>query len=184
MRRQRRRAAPFFKPEKKKGSQLADDDFLFASKRKTKRGSSLFFFFFSLPAALCLSLSLHFAAGAAAPPTHGFPCASTGCSSLRSCGVDQGWSRTIAHSTGRPKFFWGRRFFFMAFFFYEREREEASKEREKKKNKLPEKKGKNSLSFPLSHLEPIGEDPLCLLKLGRREGEPGVLVAAEGLELS
>ena len=86
---------------------------------------------------------------------------------------------------GAAEVFLGTAFFFLwRFFFYVREREEASKEREKKKNKLPEKKGKNSLSFPLSHLEPIGEDPLCLLKLGRREGEPGVLVAAEGLELS
>lgn len=35
---------------------------------------------------------------------HGWPLTSTGCSSLRSTGVLQGYSLTIAHSTGRPKF--------------------------------------------------------------------------------
>jgi hypothetical protein len=33
------------------------------------------------------------------------------------------------------------------------------------------------------HFEPVCEDPLRLLELRGGEGEPGVLVAAEGLEL-
>ena len=38
----------------------------------------------------------------------GLPSTSTGASSLRSCGTDQAWSLTSAHSTGLPKFFCGQ----------------------------------------------------------------------------
>ena len=70
-------------------------------------------------------------------------------------------------------FLGGMKFFYEEGGFFGRGIEE-----EDKKKTLQKK-----LSFSLSHLEAIGEDPLRLFELRRREGEPGVLVAAEGLEL-
>ena len=88
---------------KKKGNEKFKRGFISSAVRSQTLPFSTFSLSLSLVFA-SLSLSLYFAAEGAAL-AHGFPCASTGCSSLRSCGVDQGWSRTIAHSTGRPKFF-------------------------------------------------------------------------------
>ena len=58
-----------------------------------------------------------------------------------------------------------------------REKGKRHRKEGEKKKRLPQK------TSSLSYFKPVGKRPLRLLELGRREGEPGVLVAAEGLEL-